>query len=264
MAFSFIQITDHHLRELEATLTRGYSTWHAFRAVMRHIAQHHSDVDFIVTTGDIVDTGTDAEYQAVRRALGIIETSVPPGPQRVTIEGLRDMPMYFLPGNHDPRDAFFRNMFSQSPPAPAMNVTFTHKGVQFVCLDWGAENKSIATPTLFPQLAQAVQSDAPTILLTHHHVAPTGMSYLDNYLSDEIDEFARIIAGRRVLAILSGHVHITYESQVGSVPVYGLRSTMFSFTQCGDKLFFVLGNLNYRAVTVEDGKISTEIVEVPL
>ncbi|MCC7352929.1 MAG: metallophosphoesterase [Anaerolineae bacterium] len=62
MAFSFVQITDHHLRESEALLTRGYSTAYAFRAVMRHIAQHAaSRADFIVTTGDLVNFGTDAE-----------------------------------------------------------------------------------------------------------------------------------------------------------------------------------------------------------
>ena len=35
MPFSFVQITDHHLRETETALTSGYSTAYAFRSVMR-------------------------------------------------------------------------------------------------------------------------------------------------------------------------------------------------------------------------------------
>ena len=38
MSFSFIQITDHHLRETADLLTFGYSTDHAFRTVLSHIA----------------------------------------------------------------------------------------------------------------------------------------------------------------------------------------------------------------------------------
>jgi len=43
MSFSFIQITDHHLREAADQLTFGYSTDYAFRTVLRHIALPGSD-----------------------------------------------------------------------------------------------------------------------------------------------------------------------------------------------------------------------------
>ena len=43
MNFSFVQITDHHLRESEALLAHGYSTAYALRAVLRHIAEHVDD-----------------------------------------------------------------------------------------------------------------------------------------------------------------------------------------------------------------------------
>ena len=56
--------------------------------------------------------------------------------------------MYFLPGNHDPREVFFPNMFAPSP-LRAMNVAFEHGGIQFVCLDWGDQNKAEASVGLF-------------------------------------------------------------------------------------------------------------------
>lgn len=265
MSFSFIQITDHHLRESEALLTRGYSTAYAFRAVMRHIAQNWADrIDFIVTTGDLVDGGTDAEYQQFRRMLGITEASRAPGPQRVNIEGMRDMPMYFLPGNHDPRAAFYRNMFSLDEPRELMNVAFAHKDVQFVCLDWGGENKAVAYPEMLAHLSRALESKAPTIIWMHHAITPSGIARLDSFLPDDLGAFKDAIRKRNVLGILHGHFHQTYESQIENISIFGTRATTFSFAPDGNTVLLVLRPPHYRVVQVIDGMLSTEIVEVPL
>ncbi len=263
MAFSFIQITDHHLTESDARLSEGFSTWHAFRAVLRHIAAHYADVDFVVSTGDLVHRGSDAEYRFFREQLGLRETSAPPGPQRVSVEGLREMPMYFLPGNHDPREAFFRHMFPQASER-AMNVTFDYGGVQIICLDWGDQNKAVASAGLFDHLAGALRSGRPSLIWTHHAVAPVGRSMFDVYLPDDVGRLGALIQGQPVLAILQGHFHATYESELSGIPVYGLRSTTFTLEQVGDQLLHVLRPPHYRIVRVGEGRVSTEIVEVPL
>src|SRR5438105_4158923 len=117
MNFSFIQITDHHLREAETQLTAGLSPAYTFRATMRHIAEHVANrVDFIVSTGDLVEPPSDLAYQTLCHMLNLQTTSKAPGPQLVSIEGLHDFPMYFLPGNHDDRTNFFRYLFPQTPP----------------------------------------------------------------------------------------------------------------------------------------------------
>lgn len=232
---------------------------------MRHIAQNSADhIDFIVSTGDLVDTGTDAEYQQFRRMLGISETSHAPGPQRVNIEGLCEKPMYFLPGNHDPRAAFYRNMFALDEPQMGMNVAFSHAEVQFVCLDWGGENKAIAYPEMLAHLARVLESNVPTIILMHHAISPTGIPRLDLFLPADLSPFKDAIRKKNILGILHGHYHTTYESQLEGIPVYGLRSTTFSFAPDGDQLLLVLRPPHYRVVTVQDGKLSTEVVEVPL
>ena len=262
--FSFIVIADHHLRESEALLNRGYSTAHAFRAVMRHIAEHAaSRADFIVTLGDLVDAGTDAEYQHVRGMLGIREVSAAPGPQRVNLEGLRELPMYFLPGNHDRRAQFLANMFPLGEPCELMNVAFTHGGVQFLCLDWGAQNQAIAYPETLEFLARALHSGAPSVLLTHHHVARVGVGWLDAFLADDVEKFWETIAGRNVLGIFCGHIHATYEKRISDIPVFGTRATCFQFALQEDKLF-CLQPPHYRVVTLRDGKLTTAIYEVNL
>ena len=268
MAFSFIQITDHHIMATEAMLSRGYSPSHALRCVLRHIASHHGDVDFIVSTGDLVDRGIDAEYDTFRAMLGLREASAAPGPQHATGEGLREMPFYFLPGNHDPRAAFFRNMFPWSVEgvgeAPAMNVAFIHKGIQFVTVDWGAANKAASSLAMLDHLAQCLATGLPSIVLSHHNVTPVGIPRLDALAADDVARFAEVLAGGTVLAVLAGHTHMTYESSLAGIPVHGLRSTHFSFAQAGDEWVYTLRPPHYRIVTVAEAVLAMEIVEVAL
>ena len=149
MNFSFVQITDHHMQETEDSLLRGYPTVRHFQSVLRHLTEHVAhQIDFIVSTGDLAQTGTDAEYQAICQMLKLQPISKAPGPQRVSFGSLENFPMYFLPGNHDPRPKFFQHLFPKSPPADQMNVIFFHKGVQFICLDWGDQNEAVTQPEM--------------------------------------------------------------------------------------------------------------------
>ena len=103
--FSFVQITDHHLLEAEEQLRDGFCPGYAFRMVMRHISENVADkADFIISTGDLVDPPTAETYQGAMKLLGMNSSAALPGPQKINIEGLKDYPMYFLPGNHDDRE----------------------------------------------------------------------------------------------------------------------------------------------------------------
>ena len=264
MAFSFVQITDHHIMASEAMLSRGYSPSHALRCVLRHIASHHGAVDGLVSTGDLVDRGIAEEYATFRAVLGLRETSAAPGPQRATGEGLRDLPCYFLPGNHDPRAAFVGAMFPATSETAAMNVAFVHKGVQFICVDWGVANKAVTTPAMLEHLARCLATGLPSIVLSHHNVTPIGVPRLDALAADDVGRFAEVLGSGTVLAVLAGHTHATYEARIAGVPVYGLRSTHFSFGQAGEEWVYVLRPPQYRVVTVAEGVLRSEIVEVAL
>src|SRR5690349_15861163 len=145
--FSFIQITDHHLLESEDALLEGFCPGYAFRMVMRHIAQNSADkADFILSTGDLVNDCTDKAYQSTLKILGIDSPVELPGPQKINMEGLDQYPMYFLPGNHDDRSMMSRYLFPNSKPLSLYNMTFVHKGVQFILMDWGPESKAQFLP----------------------------------------------------------------------------------------------------------------------
>jgi 3',5'-cyclic-AMP phosphodiesterase len=265
MDFSFVQITDHHLTESESELLHGFSPGYAFRMVLRHIAQNVGEqADFILSTGDLVDIPSEASYKAFLSEFHARNsTSKMPGPLFISSEGLHDFPMYFLPGNHDDRDNFFKLLFPKSSHRSLMNVTFEHKGVQFICLDWGPHAKATTHPELLDFLARALEKDLPAIIVMHHQLVPIGSRWLDSFISDDLSRFWEIVTGRNVIAVFSGHVHTTYERVVNAIPIYGLRSTAFPFVLMDEPLAS-LAPPHYRLVTVRDGVLSTRIFEVPL
>lgn len=265
MSLTFIQIADHHLRERDDDLTRGYNTAYAFRRALEHMAQNATArADFLVTTGDIVDLGTDAEYQAAFRRLGLEpDATEPPGPHLVSGQGLPRLPMYFLPGNHDPRPVYFKNLFPNAAPREWNNVSFVQKGIQFVCIDFGAANKGVVYPEMLEFLEAALSTNSPTIIFSHHPVVRVGADWLDDFLADEVGKFWEIVRGKNVLGIFSGHVHMTYEQVVEGIPVYGLRATTFQFAQLPTR-YFCLQPPHYRLVTVDAGQISTKLFDVEL
>jgi 3',5'-cyclic-AMP phosphodiesterase len=262
--FSFIQITDHHLLEAEEALRDGFCPGHAFRMVMRHISQNLADkVDFIISTGDLVEPETDANYQGAMKLLGINSSAALPGPQHINIEGLKDFPMYFLPGNHDERALMTKYLFPESSAPKLYNFTFEHKGVQFVFMDWGPESKAHLFPETKEFLAKALQVELPSVLVMHQHVKKIGSRWLDNFLADNLDEFWDVIlpSKEKVLGILCGHVHITYEDEYGGVPIYGLRSTAYPFAKTDDPVV-ILAAPHYRYVHVHDGVLTTRVYKV--
>ena len=262
--FSFIQITDHHLLESEEALRDGFSPGHALRMVMRHISQHVADkVDFIISTGDLVEPDTDETYQAALKLLGINSSAALPGPQKINIEGLKDFPMYFLPGNHDNREMVTRYLFPESQAPKLYNFTFEHKGVQFVFMDWGPESKAYLFPETKEFLAQALQSELPSVIVCHQHVKKIGSKWLDAFLADNLSEFWDVILPNKekVLGILCGHVHITYEDEYSGVPIYGLRSTAFPFAKTEEPVV-ILAPPHYQFVRIQDGILTSRIYKV--
>ena len=262
--FSFVQITDHHLLESEETLREGFSPGHAMRMVMRHISQNVADkADFIISTGDLVEPDTDATYQGALKLLGITSAAALPGPQYMNVEGMKDFPTYFLPGNHDKRDMFTRYLFPESQPPGLYNLTFEHKGVQFIFMDWGPESKAHFFPETCDFLKNALQVDLPSVIVCHQHVKKIGSRWLDNFLADNVDEFWDVVSPNKekVLGILCGHCHITYEDVYEGIPILGLRSTAFPFAKTDDPIV-MLAPPHYRYLHVHNGVLSSRVYEV--
>ena len=268
MDFSFIQITDHHLLESEEQIREGFVPGHALRMVMRHIAQNVADkADFIISTGDLVEPPTEAAYSCAARLLGLDLSAVAPGPWKVNVEGLRNYPMYFLPGNHDDREMLTQCLFPHSKPVSLYNFTFEHKGVQFIFMDWGPESKAVFLPKTRKFLSQALQSRLLSVIVCHQHVKRIGSRWLDSFLADDLEQFWEIVAApgvkEKVLGILCGHVHITYEDEYKGIQILGLRSTAYPFAKTDD-VTVILAPPHYRFLSVQNGVLTSRVYRVSI
>jgi 3',5'-cyclic AMP phosphodiesterase CpdA len=266
--FSFIQITDHHLLESEGQIREGFVPGHALRMVMKHIAEHVADkTDFIITTGDLVEVEplTEAAYECAIKLLGLESSAALPGPQHANVEGLHHYPMYFLPGNHDDREMMTRCLFPDSKPVNLYNFTFEHKGVQFIFMDWGPESKAVFLRETGNFLYQALQSELPSVIVCHQQVKPIGVRWLDEFIADEIDQFWEIVTQpglkEKVLGILCGHTHITYEDEYRGIQILGLRSTAFPFAR-SDPFQMIVAPPHYRFVSIQNNVLTSRIYKV--
>lgn len=262
---AFVQITDHHLGESADELLRGYSTTHALRRVLAHVGEHAIDeVDFVVSTGDLVDRPTDAAYAHLR---ALLRSRAPapgtPGHQLATIGGRADVPVYVLPGNHDDRDRFFAGTGAAPSARGLGHFAFDRAGTRFIGLDWGPAERAHGDAELFDFLAAQLDDGLPAVLFTHHQVVPTPVTWTDALIAPNVAELWRVVRGKPVLGVFSGHVHHTYETVVEGIPVFGLRATAPQLAPLDTPLLCLLPP-HYRVVRVRDGVLTTQLHEVPL
>jgi 3',5'-cyclic AMP phosphodiesterase CpdA len=260
MSFSFAHISDHHLLQREDELNLGFAPGYALRRVVDFIgAQLDREIDFVVSSGDFVETANEKSYRLAREVLGLQHNKS--GSLGIRTSDGR-LPIYCLPGNHDDRRLFYEYLAPHYADQALLNVAFEHQGVNFICLDWGEETKGTAGDETLSFLEQQLDG-RPSILLMHHPVVEIGAKWLDAFLADGLERFWKIVEGRSVLACLSGHVHISFTRQVNGINVMGTRSTAYPFA-LQDEMLICLLPPHIRLVTVNQDGVTSQLLEVPL
>ena len=101
-------------------------------------------------------------------------------------------------------------LFPASKAPKLYNLTFVHKGVQFIFMDWGPKSKAVLPARDTQVSAPGIKIGVASVIVCHQHVKPIGSRWLDNFIADEIDDFWEIVTEpgiqEKVLGILCGHV----------------------------------------------------------
>jgi Icc protein len=264
MSLRLLVISDHHLGRDAGTVNRGYATaWALERTLDAIAAAGGHGADAILSTGDLVDRGDDAEYAFAREVLGVRPGGSAPGPLASARPGFASLPFYLVPGNHDPRDAWLRNLFPDHPPTEHVDLEWSVGGQAFVHLDLGSDGRrGTLRERSLRFLDRALARGRPVVLALHHHPIPVGIPWLDRALPDGIDRLWDRL-GRGVVAVLFGHAHASVDADVRGVPVMGTRSTCFQFAE-SEEPEFMIRPLQYRLVNVDGTGVTSERYEVPL
>jgi len=191
------QITDTHIRAPGRLAYRQVDTAACLSAAVASLQECRAPLDAVIVTGDLVDAGTEAEYD---HYLGLM------APLRV--------PVFALPGNHDTVDGFRR--------AFAARLPLNREGDNSYAVDIGEVRLAMLDSTVPGQSHGLLSADRarwldatlaaaperPTLLALHHPPFETGIRHMDiqNCHGSEALQ-AILLQHPQVLAVVSGHVH---------------------------------------------------------
>lgn len=199
-------LSDPHLRQ-KGRLYQGLVDSNAmFDLAIETLAALRPEPDIVIIGGDLVDEGTEAEYETVRRAL----------------KKLRQ-PVYAIPGNHDDHEGF-RRCFQGSDYIAASGPLHFDLGakwpVRVIGFDVtvpGRHHGNIdeeAFDWLRDRLAE--HPHRPTVLLMHQPPVDSGIPCIDAYKCLQGERLADLLSQHRnVERVLCGHIHRFMQARFG-------------------------------------------------
>lgn len=194
------QISDLHIGT-EGTLAYGrYDTALSLSRCVERIQRLKPRPAAVLATGDLVDAGSDEEYRRLRGLLAPLP-----------------MPVYFIPGNHDDRDAL-KTAFAEhtylGPIGEPARYCVEQYPVRLIALDTTVRGETggaldvAQISWLEIQLAAAPRQ--PTLIFMHHPPFRTGIAKMDE-IGLDVTSAERLGAAvsrhTQVELITCGHVH---------------------------------------------------------
>ncbi len=194
------QISDLHVGRPGELAYGRFDTAQRLARCVADLLERRPAPDIVLATGDLVDTGSAAEYRRLRKLLAPLA-----------------MPVYFIPGNHDDRDALREVFFDHAylgPVGEAACYCVSHHAIRLIALDTSVagetggalDERQIAW--LEEQLDAAPRE--PTLIFMHHPPFRTGIARMDA-IGLEASGAARLgeVLSRhsQIELVTCGHVH---------------------------------------------------------
>lgn len=225
------QITDLHIQP-EGEKAYGIVDTNQFlAAAVIQLNRLNPQPDRVIVTGDLVDEGSMAEYQALKSLLAPVQA-----------------PLYLAMGNHDHR-AHFRQVFPELAYVPESGpVQYVIDGhpLRLIVLDTLVPSKSYGEidasrlTWLEAQLAQA--PDQPTVIFMHHPPFLMGIPGMDASRCRGAEALATLISRYpAVQRVACGHVHrsiqVNWAGTMGSVAPSVAHQVALRLTPTGTNAF---------------------------
>jgi Icc protein len=193
------QLTDLHVRSAGAAAENMSEINGLAERACRVAAAFIPRPDVVIITGDLTESGLQAEYANLAAMLG----------------RTLSMPIYVIPGNHDQRDNLRAGLAHlpgvTSDPQYVQYAVEDHP-VRLVMLDTlvpGANHGELSRDQLgWLDSTLAAQPLKPTIVGMHHPPFITGLPHMDKIALLDAEAFGAVIARHRQVArIVCGHHH---------------------------------------------------------
>ncbi|MBS7703055.1 metallophosphoesterase [Chelatococcus asaccharovorans] len=208
---TFIHLTDLHVGHPAVADAHLFSDTSATLAtILDLVATIAPRPSFIVASGDLTNRGDADSYRQLK-----------------TLMAATELPVIYALGNHDTREGFYRGMLERETD---LDAPYDHEqvidGVHIVTLDTSTPQQIGGTlePAQFAWLEATLDShpDLPKLIVAHH---PPALGEAPDWAHWRTIDFtqsqrlAALLAGRKVIGILSGHIHHDRLSVWHGIPV---------------------------------------------
>ena len=191
------QISDLHIKALGSLAYGRVDTAKALERCVATLNALDPAPDFVVISGDLVDTPTVEEYDYLNRLLQPLK-----------------LPYAAVPGNHDSRE-LMRAAFPKAPyafPSGPLDQKIEVGGLDLLLLDSNVHGKphgELGQLTLqWLETTLAASADRPALVFLHHPPFVTGIGHMDQQNLQNHGELAAIVRRHpRIQLIACGHVH---------------------------------------------------------
>ena len=206
-----------------------------YRRVLEAVATDGSR--FLVHTGDLVNRGTEAQWQAFQESMADFP-----------------LPFYPVPGNHDGLIGSLDGYLAYSG-APAAHYSFDQGSVHFTLADSHNGGINRAELAWLREDLSATTQPLKMVFLHHPPFDPDGTDHIMAYGNDA---FMALMVEQGVDTVFAGHVHAyAQEERDGVVYVITGGAGAPLYTEDHPQAF-----PHYLRVTVQGEQVSIEVVEV--
>jgi 3',5'-cyclic-AMP phosphodiesterase len=200
------QLTDLHVCAAGQPCNRVSETNMFTTRAFRAVARMNPAPDVVLITGDLTESGMPAEYV---NFAALVRQHLP-------------MPVYVIPGNHDRRDNFRRDLahlpgVTQDPEY--VQYAVDDLPVRIVMLDtvvFGSGHGELRDSQIaWLDRTLAAEPDKPTMIGMHHPPFGCGIAHMDKIALRNPEVFTAVIARHpQVRRIICGHHHRPIFTQV--------------------------------------------------
>jgi len=206
-----------------------------YRRLLAAVAADGSE--FLIHTGDLVNEGSESQWQTLRQ----------------TMAGFA-LPFYPVPGNHDGLDGKLDG-YLQYSGAPAAHYSFDRGAVHFTLAD--SHNGGIAAGELAWLREDLSRTSRPVKMVFLHH-PPFDPDGTDHIMAYGNREFMALMVEQKVDYVIAGHIHAySQEKRDGVTYVVSGGGGAPLYREGHPQAFY-----HYLSVAVRGEEVTIEVVKI--
>lgn len=216
-----VQLSDMHVSLPGRMFGKHVDSRTMFERTISRVLKLNPAPDFVLLTGDLAETGAEAEYDFIAEHLARLHC-----------------PVMAIPGNHDVRELMLEKLPDnvQHQVSGHLNFDDDRLALRLIGLDTtipdAVPGELCERRLAWLREALAKPNAKPVLLAMHHPPFKTGISVMDGYgIREGLDQFRKVVAEHKdkLSLIVCGHAHRAMTTSLAGVPIMMAPSSSFPF-----------------------------------